>query len=342
MTMVITFKNVGQGDSIIIEWTFKGQRKIGIIDCNTHCGRNRVLEHLKSNNCRAIDFIILSHPHSDHFSGFNELFEYCENEGIIIQRLFHSSFTEPKYLRSSVKGFKAENELSSFFLKIHQGKKSGLIKYQSFAIDERKPFQLTDDIRLEFIAPSTDEFDKFSTKSFTKSEENKHSASHGNWLSTIVKIYSNDWFVLLTSDAESATLKRALHQGKNRIEGSLILCQAPHHGAKKNHSNEFWRYLKSDSAKCVISVGDNNYGHPSEHVIKKFRQYGYEVYATNAQNLVNDFSDEVRERIHIKDQLLKTIDAFDTINDSTNTHRYIGDKQFKIENNKAIYVQSSF
>jgi len=332
--MFITFKNVGQGDSIIIEWEAQGQNRIGILDCNICNNRNRVLEHFESKKYDSIEFIILSHPHLDHFSGFNALLDYCQKNDIIIKRLFHSSFTEPKYLRSSVKGYKAENDLSNFFLKIHHGKRSGLIEYQSFVTNERVPFKLTDDINLEFIAPSSDEFDKFSSKTYTESEENRNSVSHGNWLSTIIKISSEDWFILLTSDAEKNTLKRVLHNEKERITGNLILCQAPHHGARKNHTNEFWRYLKSDNVKCVISVGKNNYDHPSSHVIKKFEDYKYEVFATNAQNLGEDISNEVYK----KDQLLKTLNIFDAIDDSINAHKFKGDKKFKIENNKASYI----
>jgi competence protein ComEC len=69
----VTFKNVGQGDSIIIDWGSKKDRKYAIVDCNLFEGRNPILEHIKDNNVHSIEFAILTHPHSDHFSGFLEL-----------------------------------------------------------------------------------------------------------------------------------------------------------------------------------------------------------------------------------------------------------------------------
>ncbi len=71
----IVFKNVGQGDSIILEWesSEEGTKKIAIIDCNLNKNENPVLQHLIELNLHEIEFVILSHPHEDHFSGFHEL-----------------------------------------------------------------------------------------------------------------------------------------------------------------------------------------------------------------------------------------------------------------------------
>ena len=74
----VNFKNVGQGDSIIIEWKRDSLSKIGIIDCNLMGNKNPTLEHIISSNYSEIDFIILSHPHYDHFSGLVQILEYCE------------------------------------------------------------------------------------------------------------------------------------------------------------------------------------------------------------------------------------------------------------------------
>lgn len=67
--MRITFKDVGQGDSIILEWDKDGKKKIGIIDCNKYFGANPVLSYIKNpeNKVEEIEFLILSHPHHDHF-----------------------------------------------------------------------------------------------------------------------------------------------------------------------------------------------------------------------------------------------------------------------------------
>ena len=55
--MKITYKDVGQGDSIILEWEKNEEKKIGIIDCNRKGKRNPVLEHIVSGEYREIEFL---------------------------------------------------------------------------------------------------------------------------------------------------------------------------------------------------------------------------------------------------------------------------------------------
>ena len=73
--LTITFKNVGHGDTIILEWeNDEGQNEIGIIDCHLRNGKsNLAVEHIKNQGYRSINFMILTHPHTAHFSGFPSL-----------------------------------------------------------------------------------------------------------------------------------------------------------------------------------------------------------------------------------------------------------------------------
>ncbi len=96
--MKISFKNVGQGDSIILESNVSDNPVIGIIDCKKYAGKNPVIEHLKESQPKEILFIVLSHPHQDHFSGLYDLLEYCENRGIKIKHFVHTMSCHPKYL----------------------------------------------------------------------------------------------------------------------------------------------------------------------------------------------------------------------------------------------------
>ena len=64
----ITFLEVGQGDSIIVEWKKNKKLKIAIIDCNSKPGNeNPTIDFIKNTNYKEIEFVILSHPHTDHF-----------------------------------------------------------------------------------------------------------------------------------------------------------------------------------------------------------------------------------------------------------------------------------
>lgn len=97
----VTFKNVGQGDSILLEWNQDDEDKIAIIDCNRYLNNNPVLDYIKLKEYREINFMILSHPHLDHFSGFVELLNYCKNNNIKIRRFLHTAQTTPDYLKAA-------------------------------------------------------------------------------------------------------------------------------------------------------------------------------------------------------------------------------------------------
>lgn len=80
----ITFKYVGNGDSIIIEYLVNDSKKIGVIDVCTNAGNNAVLSHIKKEQYSKIEFLIISHFHHDHCSGLKALLKYCEDNKIEI------------------------------------------------------------------------------------------------------------------------------------------------------------------------------------------------------------------------------------------------------------------
>lgn len=335
--MKVIFKDVGQGDSILLEWEHRSKKKLRIIDCNLKKGRNSVLDYIRNNNFEEIEFIILTHPHFDHFSGIRSILEYCEQKKIKILRFLHTSFQVPQYLKSAVKSPQASSELAKLFKKIKDlWSSKKIIQYQSYISDDIKPIEITDDIKLEVLAPSTIEFDNFITKTFTNAEENSHSNPHGNWLSTVLKIYDNNWYILLTSDVEISALKRIGYSKKNEFKSNLILCQSPHHGSKKNHSNIFWRNLKKNESKVVFSVGKNSYGHPSNHVVNKFKSYNYKIFSTNLVGGLLPEENPKNSETFEKEVLLENLDIFDEPKKTSN--KFEGDKVFKIKDGFATLV----
>jgi len=107
----VVFRNVGQGDSIILKWVENGNSSYAIIDCNLFKGQNSVLEYVKHENVKEIDFMILSHPHEDHFSGFLQLLSFCNSNSIKIRRFLHTALIHPTYLRACSKSREADGNL---------------------------------------------------------------------------------------------------------------------------------------------------------------------------------------------------------------------------------------
>jgi competence protein ComEC len=313
--LTITFKNVGQGDSIILEWLDNGISKIGIIDCHLFNNTNPVLNHIQEVNYKEIDFIILSHPHYDHFSGFTQLLKYCHTHRIIIQKFLHTSYLSPDYLRAANKTVIAQRELDGLFKEIKQlWKFEQIILKQGFINDLTKDIRLNDDIFLKILAPSTHEMDAYLSNSKVENDEESYeNNTNANWLSTFLKIYSTDWQILLTSDCE----KRVLNRWKNSNGFSnrkLLLAQSPHHGAKGNHTETFWeQFVSTTQTPIAISVGGNSYKHPSQDNIDYFTKNGFKIYTTQQGEVMSKEAQRISSILDIFSEKKEVIRAKDIV-----------------------------
>lgn len=84
-----------------------------------------------------------------------------------------------------------------------------------------------------------------------------------------------DLSILLTGDIEREAEKMLIKYG-NYIDCDIL--KVAHHGGKESTTPEFLSVAKPETA--VISVGRNNYGHPSEEVIQRLMQSGTRFYTT--------------------------------------------------------------
>tara|TARA_R110000868_G_scaffold720_4_gene5237 strand:- start:877 stop:1872 length:996 start_codon:yes stop_codon:yes gene_type:complete len=269
----IFFKDVGQGDSILLEWEDDYGVKIGIIDCNIYNSKNPILDHIIENKLREIEFMILSHPHKDHFSGFKELLNYCRNNNINTKHFYHTAQTTPDYLKSASRSIEGDTQLFELFILLKDMKKKGQLEV--YAIDDNPHLKipLGKEFTMEVLSPSSIEIDKYIRGvKYPFDEEDSTANPNANWLSTVLKIYNDERTVILTSDVESNILSRLGKRKNGRVGVNKIsLAQAPHHGSKRNLNKAFWSMRKRNPlTPIVISVGENSYGHPSNEVIDFF------------------------------------------------------------------------
>lgn len=319
--MQITFKDVGQGDSILIEWTVDGQSKVGIIDCKRNQKSNPTIDHIIAKGYKEIEFIILSHPHSDHYSGFLELLDFIEENGIIVHRFGNtlkeigSGYWEWFEVLSDDTRLLAEivrkaDRLSS---------EAGLIK-KHFYVFEDWNIPLSPTIEIRSISPSHDEIRLYQKLVKYDAIENKKQASKAaNYLSSVFYIKKDGHNILLTSDAEKETFARIYNE--KRFDGiPFTLCQAPHHGSYNNYHELFWDNLTTQANKnAVFSSGLNEqYKHPHLITIKSFEKNGYSIHPTNIVYGMQEYVDELNKKAMI----------LDTISDINDEPFVAGDKTF--------------
>lgn len=99
--------------------------------------------------------------------------------------------------------------------------------------------------------------------------------------SLVVKLTYQQFSLLLTGDIEAKAEERLLAKGYN-LESNLL--KVPHHGSETSTTSDFLKQVGPDLA--IISVGDNNYGHPDSSVIKRLQKRGVKVVRTDNRGAI--------------------------------------------------------
>jgi beta-lactamase superfamily II metal-dependent hydrolase len=274
----ISFLEVGQGDSIILEWNQDGIHSVGIVDCKKHNSVNPVLQHLKALNLKEIEFIVLSHPHSDHYSGFSEVLTYISENKILIKNFYLTTIGKEFLAGASRRGIERSN-LANLMKQIFNLCGSEIIQGRYF-IQGNEKIDLNEFFTLKFISPTHKEYDKFLKSSFIPESDNKSNNNEANFLSSVALIQTDKSDILLTADTEIETLKRIKKENHIDKKRKFLLGQVPHHGSIENHFNEFWDGLANDiEIPSIISCGNGN-KHPHQNVVKYFNKKGKKSYLT--------------------------------------------------------------
>jgi len=291
----ITFKKVGQGDTIFLEWEAGGQRKVAIIDCNLNENSlNPGLDYFKSTKLKRIEFIIISHPHYDHFSGFIELLEFCQSNNVKIGVFLHTMGVHKEYLISAVKGNVEKSALANLLRLVHKQVANGTIEDYGSVNNFSKTIPLQNDWELSFIGPTQSEIDKYCSVAMKHLNATNPliQNANANLLSTLIKISNKNNYILLTSDTTKNVFRKFQRKGMQLFKEQMILGQVSHHGSESDYLQSFWKEIKREAGTpLIISVGTNDYGHPSKHVISTLDSHQYEVYRTDIAQ--TDFSKKV-------------------------------------------------
>lgn len=225
----MVFCNVGQGDGIFIR-TPGG--KTVLIDGGPD---RRVLTCLQNHMPfwdRSITLMELTHPHADHLNGLVFVLERYSTKYFITEKLSNKTA-----------GF---NQLKHDLEMDH-------VQQKFVSAGDRVTI---DGITLRIAGPSQDFLAKTSPGGIIG--ESKEFGS------LITLISYGSFSTLLTGDSQVEGLSDSLSflrtQGVT-LRAYLDALQVPHHGSRFGLSGEIVQKL--DPALAVISVGKNNYGHPS-------------------------------------------------------------------------------
>lgn len=362
--LTLIFKNVDQGDTIVLEWeNEKGDKEVGIVDCNTMGTKaNMAVEHIIANGYKEIAFMIMTHPHTDHFSGFLSLLEYCEAKGIKIRSFWHTAeyckdfleeflihkITTKDFFESFVNRDEDISKIKKLFRKIDDLHKTpDSILTEANVANSTSKIKLNKQLWLEFLSPSTyDEIKQYFKNTFeldseekikTKKRENNPEA---NLFSSFIRICSDNWQILLPSDSTMGTIERIMKRYSDISNINIIISQIPHHGSFLNHYDSFWNNLKNkENSPAFISVG-TRYGHPSEEVVEFFDKNYKEIHSTNYVGGYKDYFESKKykdKRIH---KINNELDMHEEVifKDFKKSFENCGEKKIKIEEDGSFTV----
>jgi len=317
--MKVSFKDVGQGDSIIIEWQDAAQnKKIGVVDCKLKGKFNPVLEYLKASDYKEIAFLILSHPHEDHYSGYLELLNYIEESNKTIVRFGHTlSFAGIesywKYFEVSTKATTLITEIKKKWFDLN---KKGIIKKIDI-LTVNVNLHIDEQVSITCISPSHADFLEYQRRvKLNEVKYEKEASQAANLLSTTLKVSFGNYNYLFTSDTENFALNGAFEREPHLLKGiKFHVCQVAHHGSAKNYDPKFWEGIEIFEIQNAIASAGNGYRHPSYKVLKAFYHSGYKVYCTNIVNGMKEFVKMIDEKSKAFDSFSELAEEYTTGND---------------------------
>jgi competence protein ComEC len=240
----VTFLDVGQGNSALVEFP-DGKKMLidggGFSHDNFDVGKMVVAPFLWHSKIWRIDYLVLSHPQSDHMNGLR-----------FIARFFH-----PKEFWYN--GDKVETDSFKELMEIIRSK----------GIKELLPPDMVDDrqingVKIEILHPKSGIYSLNHIKKSSKLNNN----------SLVLKITYKGKSFLFPGDVEYQG-EKALISNKGHILKTDVLL-SPHHGSKSSSSKEFLQIVQPSI--CVISSGEGNFfGFPHKKTLKKLRDIGSKI-----------------------------------------------------------------
>ena len=134
-SLTVCYIDVGQGDSALVSCGGKNM----LIDCGESSGADNVISFLNEKDVKRLDYVIATHPHSDHMGGMYKIVDNFDIGQIIIPHLDESDIPTTRY-----------------FEKFLDSCESG-----GLSLTEAKPGKSMDlgDAKVEIIAPCSEKYD---------------------------------------------------------------------------------------------------------------------------------------------------------------------------------------
>lgn len=253
----VYYFNVEQGNMALI----KSGTKTILVDIGTSSKINltSILQNfLDGYNIDKIDYLLVTHLHSDHINGLFELEEKLINNEIRIESVIYSI---PKYEDKFEESSYVENSISYNMFKEYLNK----MKIKQIIVEKWDNLQIDNNVSIDILNPK----DKEAIKS--------KDIVNSNSIISLITIKKSHFLFMGDSTKESEKVMiDDIYNIENKDKyfkmlNDLNAVQIGHHGSNTSSSEYF---IKNISTKlAVISSKKSVYGHPSSSVVNILKRY---------------------------------------------------------------------
>ncbi|MFH1367938.1 MAG: MBL fold metallo-hydrolase [Elusimicrobiota bacterium] len=242
--MTMYFINVGQGDA---EFIVLPNKKTVLIDGGPN--KKAISAFIKAKKITMIDYLVLTHAHSDHAEGLKYVFDNCQ-----VNNFYDTKLDNPTYTGDNIVRQKAATEPGC---------------------------------HIYYPAPGTTlSWCPNVTVKVLNGCPRTPASTGGNAIndsSIVLKITYNKTSAMFTGDIDSTIESNIIANYSGSLSAKIL--KVAHHGSAYGSSTAFLKKVKPKSA--YISVGNNNYGHPDEGTISRLQAAGATVLRTDVSGTMS-------------------------------------------------------
>lgn len=279
----------------------------GIVDSyasdSTDPKSNPALRYLDESQVRDLDFVCLTHPHSDHFRGMLQFFKQFN-----VRAFWYSNALTPPRLKQIAMldhvlgeqtGRKdkksAARELESLFAYLHSHKSQIMTKRLSLGTQVYPhPLGAPTEVRITALAPSARQCERYETalgRCFDANGNWKTSltdADH-NLISAALLVEFGDTRVVLGGDVEQQGWENCLEEIERRTLSATCV-KVSHHGSTTGYSDELWPTIAKAGRPIAIVTSYFSKRLPSEDGLKHVSAHCSDLVSTNRSTLPTTLS----------------------------------------------------
>lgn len=247
-TLTVYIFDVGQADCTLI----RSEEGDILIDAGHFKTEDEIVGMLSEVGVTELEYLILTHPDSDHIGGADEIIEAFAIEHVILPELHESDVPDTVVYDTMIAAIEGKEGLEEIY-----------------AVSGTQ-YELGD-LKMKILAPNDDDYVNI----------NDYSVS--------VRFDFGYTSFLFTGDAlEESEAEMLATYSVSELDCTFF--QAGHHGASNANTPDFIKAVSPEIV--AVSCGKNNsYGHPTSQALEVYESVGAEVYRTDELGTIVFISD---------------------------------------------------